>query len=64
MRESVKEILMRRDDLNSEEADALIDECKEAIEEAMSEDCSLEDLEDLIQDYFGLEPDYLDEFLY
>lgn len=63
MRLSIKETIMQRDELTSEEADSLIAEAKEALEESvMSGDLEL--AEEVIADYFGLEPDYLDELLF
>ena len=54
---------MERDGLTSGEADDLIADAKEALEEAvMSGDLEL--AEEVIADYFGLEPDYLDELIF
>jgi hypothetical protein len=62
--ESVKEILMRRDGMSAKEAQELIDEfVKELGYLEDDEECGIEDAYDLIQDYFGLEPDYLMEFI-
>ena len=56
--EEVIQILMRRDDLTREEA---IDEIKNFKQEAKSlmEDGRFWEVEDLLIDYLGLEPDYL-----
>lgn len=61
MKEIVR-ILMRRDGMTENEAWDLVDECQREIEYALR-DGNLNDLEDIIKDYLGLEPDYLDAFL-
>ncbi len=60
--ESIKEVLMRRDGLEDYEADDLIQEASEALEEYIFTG-DLQGAEDLINDYFGLEPDYLWEIM-
>jgi hypothetical protein len=61
-RESIKTIIMRRDGMTSQEADDLIAEAREDFYERIEEgDFSAEDI---CEEYFGLEPDYLDEFLF
>ena len=52
MSESLKQVIMRRDEVSSEEADALINEAREAIEGG-------EDPEEVLAEFFGLEPDYI-----
>lgn len=60
--ETIKQILIRRDNLSSTEANELIFQAKEAFEEYMSEG-NLFDAENICAEFFGLEPDYIDEFL-
>jgi len=50
--ETLKQVLMRRDGLTSEQADEQILEAREAIL------CG-EDPEEVLEDWFGLEPDYI-----
>lgn len=50
----VVEILMRRDDMTQEEAEQLVDDCREALENG---DYTA------IQDYLGLEDDYIFDVL-
>ena len=50
--ESIKEILMRRDGMTSEEANEAIQEARERVAEG-------EDPEEILQDFFDLEPDYI-----
>jgi hypothetical protein len=62
--EEIINILMRRDHLSRQEALDLYDECQEVILETLAENrCSIDDLEMILEDYLGLEPDYLPEFL-
>ena len=56
-------ILMRRDGLSYEEAKNLFFETQEEIDIALREGRSLEDIEYIIEDYLGLEPDYVIYFI-
>jgi hypothetical protein len=49
---SIKETIMRRDGLTADEAQDLLDEAIQAVEDGM-------DAEDACAEFFGLEPDYL-----
>ena len=58
--ESIKKILMNRDGMTENEALDLIDDCKEDLNQR------LEDGEipmDICSEWFGLEPDYIDELI-
>lgn len=61
--ETVKEILMRRDGNTEEEAQARIDEAQEEMDRILTDNGTLSQAERVIYDHFGLEPDYLMEFL-
>jgi len=64
-RGTVKEVLMRRDKMSESDADDLIQEFKDELDAVMgAPDFSFNEPGELMADYFGLEPDYLDEFLY
>lgn len=54
---------MRRDGLSYEEAKNLFFETQEEIDIALREGRSLEDVEYIIEDYLGLEPDYVIYFI-
>ena len=58
--ESIKEILIRRDGMTPKEADDLIEEARSDMYDRM-EDGDLPF--DVCEEYFGLEPDYLDELM-
>ena len=49
---SIKQTIMRRDGLTAEEAQDLLDEAIQAVEDGM-------DAEDACAEFFGLEPDYI-----
>lgn len=63
MRESILQVLMRRDGMEEVEALELIEEARYQIDECIDEG-DLDAAEYVIKDMFGLEPDYLDEFLF
>ena len=63
-KKAVKQILIKRDDLTPEEADDVIADFQADLNALLDEDPgSLFDAEGLVADYFGLEPDYLMDFL-
>lgn len=55
--ESLKQVLMRRDDMSSEEADEMIQEARGRV---LNDG---ENPEDVLQEEFGLEPDYVFDLL-
>lgn len=64
MRNSLKETIMTRDHLTSEEADEMIEQFENELTDLMEEeDTTLWNLEELMESTFGLEPDYLDIFI-
>ena len=54
--ENIKQILMRRDRMTEEEAEDLIAQAKEDLNERLSEG---EMPDDICMEWFGLEPDYI-----
>lgn len=56
MGESLKEVLMRRDGLTEEEAEEQIEEARQAVMDG-------DDPEEVLADWFGLEPDYVFDLL-
>lgn len=60
--ESIKQILIRRDNMTSNEADDLITEATDAMNEYLDNN-DLEAAYNICSEYFGLEPDYLDELI-
>lgn len=55
--------LMERDDLTREEAKEQVEAVKELLEEAIDNGETDTDLEEILMDELGLEPDYLMELL-
>lgn len=60
--ETIKEVLMRRDNMSESEADELIEEATEAVKEYLDEGDTYAAYE-VCNEYFGLEPDYLMELI-
>ena len=58
--ENLKDVLMKRDGLTSEEADRQISEAREELNRRMEEG---EDAFDICEDEFGLEPDFLEDLI-
>ena len=58
---TLKEVLMHRDGLSSEEADQQIAEARENLYQRLEEG---EMPFDICEDEFGLEPDYLEDLIY
>ena len=56
-------ILMRRDHMTREAAIDLILQTREEIYEAIREEASYDDIQDILECNLSLEPDYLDYFL-
>ena len=61
-RESLKEVLIRRDNLSSQEADNWISDAQNELMELMEEG-NMIDAENICMDFFGLEEDYLMDLL-
>jgi uncharacterized tellurite resistance protein B-like protein len=59
---SIKQILMNRDGMTEQAAQDLIEEAQEAFTEYL-EAGDQEAAYNICQEYFGLEPDYLDEIM-
>ena len=60
-RMSIRETIKARDGLSDEEIDDMISDAKSEIHATIDAGgpAALGDLEDIVLDYFGLEPDYL-----
>ena len=62
MVEGIKAVLIRRDELTEADADELIADAKEDFEELIANG-ELDAAENICEDWFGLESDYLEEFI-
>jgi len=63
MIKSIKSVIMARDDLTESEADDLIAQAQEAFDYYVS-NSDLDSAQNVCMEFFGLEPDYLDEFMF
>lgn len=62
--EEIVKLLVRRDNLSYLEAENLVEECKEEISQLMnSPHSTIEDYEEVVKYWLGLEPDYLEYLL-
>jgi len=59
--QTLKQVLMQRDGMTEEEAREVIQNAIEDMNERLD---SGEDLEGFTEEWFGLEPDYLEELLF
>ena len=57
------QILMRRDGMTYDEARRYLKEVREEIANAIEEQASLEEIEDIVMSELGLEPDFVMLFL-
>jgi predicted DNA-binding protein (UPF0278 family) len=62
MADSLKSVLMQRDGITAEEADDQIQDARRQFNSYLDSG-DLESAEHICQEYFGLEPDYVIEFL-
>lgn len=58
----IKEVLMRRDGMSSSEADELIHEARKQLYQYLEAD-DQSSAEDICAEFFGLEPDYIEELI-
>ena len=58
----IREILMTRDGMTADEADNLINEAKEQLFDYLAEG-DMSGAEEICEEFFGLEPDYLFELM-
>jgi len=62
MADSLKSVLIKRDGITAEEADDQIQDARRQFNSYLDSG-DLESAEHICQEYFGLEPDYVIEFL-
>ena len=55
----IEKILMERDNMSQEDAEDLFYDAKEEAQVYLDNDGSIDDIENVLKDYFGLEPDYI-----
>lgn len=55
----IVEILVRRDGISENEAWNVVEDCKAEILVALDHGAGITEVEDIVADYLGLEPDYI-----
>lgn len=61
--EELMHLLKKRDHCTLYEARIMIDDCVKALEENAATGGNIDEAENIVRDYLGLEPDYLDILL-
>ncbi len=62
MNESILDILMRRDEMTHVDAEDLMQEARETFDDYLDAG-DIDAAENICNEFFGLEPDYLSEFI-
>ncbi len=62
-RKSLKQTLIDRDGISEEDARVQIEQAQSDLYDIMDSGGSLDEAQELIEDVFGLEPDYLEDLL-
>ena len=62
--ERVVKILMERDKISQEEAEDLFRMAKEEALDVVNEGGNLDEIEEIVYDYFGLEPDFVEDLIF
>jgi len=62
-KEDIVNILVRRDGMHEYDAQMLVDEAQQEIDLIIEQGGDILEAEDVVEDMFGLEPDYLVTFL-
>ena len=60
----VVKILMKRDGLSQKEAEKRFDEVQNIINNYLEDSADSDEIEQVIMDELGLEPDYIEDFIY
>lgn len=62
MNKTIKQVLIERDRMTAEKADELIENAKAQLQEYLEEG-DFDGYENICWEFFGLEPDFLDELM-
>ncbi len=62
-RETLQKTLMQRDNLSAEDAEVLISEAQDQLDMYLAEG-DLDSAHDVCSEFFGLEPDYLEDLIF
>ena len=59
MNSNLIKLLTKRDGISENEAYEICEQCRYDILHAIDKNCGIEEVEDILMDWLGLEPDYL-----
>lgn len=59
MNSNLIKLLTKRDGISENEASEICEQCRQDILHAIDKNCEIEEVEDILMDWLGLEPDYL-----
>lgn len=59
MNSNLIKLLTKRDGISENEAYEICEQCRHDILHAIDKNCGIEEVEDILMDWLGLEPDYL-----
>ena len=59
MNKELVKLIAKRDGINENEAYEICEQCRHDILHAIDKNCGIEEVEDILMDWLGLEPDYL-----
>lgn len=62
-KEDIIELIMNRDHISYNEACACVMDCIQEVQYAIQNFASYDEIADIVADYLGLEPDYLDQLI-
>ena len=59
MNKELVKLIAKRDGISENEAYEICEQCRHDILHAIDKNCEIEEVEDILMDWLGLEPDYL-----
>ena len=59
MNKELVKLIVKRDGISENEAYEICEQCRHDILHAIDKNCEIEEVEDILMDWLGLEPDYL-----
>ena len=64
MKSEIIDILMRRDNIDEDEAQQIVEDVQNRVNEVMFASCDLDEIEEIIRNDLGLEPDFVEAFIF
>ena len=59
MNKELVKLIAKRDGISENEAYEICEQCRRDILHAIDKNCDIEEVEDILMDWLGVEPDYL-----